>query len=316
MNKKDKIITAVSITVGATASIGIANKIIKTIATVKNSLAKSEGNYFDWRFGKIYYKKAGNGKPILLIHNLKSTESSFEWHKVIGELSRTNTVYAIDLLGCGCSDKAKIIYTNYMYVQMVTDFIKKVIGTKTDVIVSGESSSIIFMACKNDTTIIDRIIAISPESLTKINRMPNARTKTLKKIIEIPVFGTFIYNICVSRKRISNHLTRSFYDCSKIDKKEIIARSEASHLGKAKYLYSSLKGRYTNTNILNNLSTIDNSIYMISGTHSCENKMIIDQYMDFNASIETFYIENCGSLPHIEEPEEFVKQVKVFFETI
>lgn len=316
MTKRNKIILAVSTIAGSTIGICAINKIIKVITTVKNSLSKGEGNYFDWRYGKTYYKKIGSGKPILLIHNLKSTESAYEWHKIVNKLSETNTVYTLDLLGCGCSDKVNVIYTNYLYVQMITDFIKKVIGTKTDIIVSGESSSIIFMACKNDNTIIDKIISVSPESLTKINRMPNLRTKTVRRIIEMPIIGTLVYNICVSRKRISNYLNRSFYDPSKIDSKELIARSEAAHLGNAKHMYSSQKGRYINTNILNNLSTIDNSILMISGTAFDENKMIIDQYLDFNASIETYYIDDCGSLPHLEQPEEFIKQILVFLETL
>lgn len=316
MTKRNKIIVAISSIIGATVSLCAINKIIKVIDTVKNSLAKGEGNYFDWRYGKTYYRKTGSGKPVLLIHNLKSIESTYEWHKIVNDLSETNTVYTIDLLGCGCSDKVNVIYTNYLYVQMITDFIKKVIGTRTDIIVSGESASIVFMACKNDDSIIGKIISVSPESLTKINRMPTLKTKTIKNIIETPIIGTLIYNICVSRTRITNYLLKSFSDPSKIDPKEVIARSEAAHLGNAKHLYSSQKGRYMNTNILNNLSTIDNSILMISGTAFDKNKMIIDQYLDFNASIETYYIDNSGSLPHLEQPKEFVKQVRVFLETI
>lgn len=316
MTKRNRIIPAISTIAGATISICALNKIIKVLTTVKNLLSKGEGSYFDWRYGKIYYKKTGSGKPVLLIHNLKSTESAYEWHKIANKLSETNTVYTLDLPGCGCSDKVNVIYTNYLYVQMITDFIKKVIGTKTDIIVSGESSSIIFMACKNDNTIIDKIICVSPISLTKIIRMPDFKTKAVRRIIETPVIGTLIYNICVSKRRISSDLSRSFYDPSKIDSKEIIARSEAAHLGNAKHMYSSQKGRYINTNLLNNLSNIDNSILMVSGTAIHENKMIIDQYIDFNASIETCYIDDCGSLPHLEQPEEFIKQIRVFLDTL
>lgn len=317
MNRKSKIITAASLTATSVFGIYLINKVITNLATVKNSLDKSEGNYFDWRFGKIYYKKVGKGKPILLIHDLSAVSSSYEWHKIIKELSKTNTVYAIDLLGCGCSDKPNLIYTNYLFVQLVTDFIKKVIGQKTDVIVSGEASSIIFMACKNDESIIGKIIAISPASLTKINKMPSKRTKTVKHLIDTPVIGTFIYNMCVSKKRISSYLNKAFYDSSKIDIKEITARSEASHLGNrnSKYLFSSQKGKYINTNILHNLEKIDNSIYMISGEAHDENKLIIDQYLDFNPSIEAYYIEACGSMPQLEKPEDLLDQIHIFLET-
>ena len=50
---------------------------------------------------------------------------------------RKNTVYTLDLLGCGKSDKPNFTYTNFLYVQLVTDFINNVIGEKADVIVTG-----------------------------------------------------------------------------------------------------------------------------------------------------------------------------------
>lgn len=75
-----------------------------------------------------------------LIHNLDVCSSSYEWKNIEDALSKTNTVYSIDLLGCGCSDHPILTYTNFLYVQLVTDFIKHVIGEKTDIIVSYDSS--------------------------------------------------------------------------------------------------------------------------------------------------------------------------------
>ena len=48
-----------------------------------------------------------------------------------------HTVYTIDLLGCACSEKPGVTYTNFVYVQVICDFIRNVIGEKTDVITSG-----------------------------------------------------------------------------------------------------------------------------------------------------------------------------------
>ena len=72
---------------------------------------EDESNYYNWKFGNIYYKKEGTGSPVLLIHDLNHYSSSMEWDKVIGTLSKEHTVYTIDLLGCGKSDKPAITYT-------------------------------------------------------------------------------------------------------------------------------------------------------------------------------------------------------------
>ncbi len=51
----------------------------------------------------IAYHRQGSGTPVILIHGI--TTYSFIWQKIIPGLSRHYDVIAIDLLGCGDSDK-------------------------------------------------------------------------------------------------------------------------------------------------------------------------------------------------------------------
>ena len=60
---------AILATLGA-ITIHLINKTLIEMATKDSLLNSSEGNYYDWRFGKIYYRKQGNGKPLLLLHDL------------------------------------------------------------------------------------------------------------------------------------------------------------------------------------------------------------------------------------------------------
>ena len=112
----------------------VINKLISVFSHMTDHLPTGGGKYYHWKYGNIYYTKSGKGKPVLLIHDLDSTSSSYEWEAVIKKLSEDHTVYAIDLLGCGRSEKPNMTYTNYLYVQLVNDFIHAVIGEKTDVI--------------------------------------------------------------------------------------------------------------------------------------------------------------------------------------
>ena len=78
----------------------------KFIFNTSDELSEEDSsNYYNWKFGNIYYQKTGSGSPLLLIHDLNHYSSSMEWDKVIDTLSREHTVYTIDLLGCGKSDK-------------------------------------------------------------------------------------------------------------------------------------------------------------------------------------------------------------------
>ena len=84
------------------------------------------------------------------MNQLSASGSDCEWQSMIDELAEDHTVYTIDLPGCGRSQKEKMVYTNYLYVQAVNDFVKHVIKTKTDIITSGDTSSIAVMACHSE----------------------------------------------------------------------------------------------------------------------------------------------------------------------
>lgn len=302
---------------GATiGTIHVINKLFNYIATADDMLNKEGLEYYEWRFGKIAYKKQGSGSPLLLIHDLDVCFSSHEWNKVVSQLSKSYTVYTIDLLGCGCSDHPLLTYTNFLYVQLITDFIKHVIGKKTDVIVSGDSSPFVLMACANDDTIINRVAMINPQNLVSLAKIPTKRTKTIKYLLCTPVIGTFIYNISVNKRTITQKFTTSyFYDHNKIDEKDILTCFESSHKDKAhsKYLYACKKSRFTNSNVLCCLSKLNNSIFIIVGNSNPENMLSASQYQNQLPSIEIVGIDETKKLPHIEKPEEFIEQIQVLF---
>ena len=231
----------------------IINRIFTYIATADDYLQKDTYKCYNWRFGKVAYKRKGSGSPLLLVHNFDVCSSSDEWKNIEEELSKTNTVYTIDLLGCGCSDRPFLTYTNFLYAQLITDFIKHVIGEKSDVIVSGDSSSFVLMANANDETIINRIIMINPQNLISLAKVPTKRTKLIKYLLCTPIIGTFIYNMKINKHTISQKFISScYYDQNAVNEKDILTCFESSHKDgcRSKYLYACQKSRYTNANIL------------------------------------------------------------------
>lgn len=301
----------------ATGTIYIMNRIIYYLSTIDNLLGNTEGNYYEWRFGKIFYKKQGEGKPILLIHDLNAHSSGYEWKKVTSALAEYNTVYTIDLLGCGRSDKPNITYTNFLYVQMINDFIKHIICDKVDVIATGESASFVVMACNTGEDTINRIAMVNPSSLYELAKIPTKRTKTLKFLINIPILGTLLYNILQSQKSLDEVFTfQYFYDDTKIDNTIVKTYYEAAHTDKikSKFLFASIKGRFTRANISSCIGNITNSIYIISGKENSQYEETAEQYKHFVPAIETISIPDTKYLPQLERPSAFIEQIKIFFD--
>lgn len=201
-------------------------------------------------------------------------------------------------------------------MQLITDFIKHVIGEKTDIIVSGDSSSFVLMASANDETIINRITMINPQNLISLAKVPTKRTKLIKHLLFTPVIGTFIYNMKINKRTISQDFKSSYYyDQNAVSEKDILTCFESSHKdrGRSKYLYACQKSRYTNANILFCLSKLNNSIFIIIGNGNPENTLSASQYQNQLPSIEIVGIDNTKQLPHVEKPDEFIEQIRILF---
>lgn len=294
------------------------NKFISISSTMKNLLKNNPGKFYDWNYGKIFYNKTGKGAPVLLIHDLNPASSAEEWNKIYMCLSKNYTVYTMDLLGCGRSDKPNLTYTNYMYVQLITDFIKNVIGEKANIVVTGSSASFGVMACNMNPEYFNRIILINPENLNSLAKIPSKRKNTLKFLIDLPIFGTLIYNILFSSKSVDQKFRNDYYyKESLISSKLLDVYYESAHIDKShgKYLFSSIKSNYTNINIVHALKKVNNSIYLIFSKENEDTSMIADSYCTYNPSIETVGINHSKYLPQLETPQELLPQLELFLNT-
>lgn len=313
MNKK--LATIIALTGTSITAIHGLNRIHTSLCTVKDLLSNSENYYYEWRFGKIRYQKKGTGSPLLFIHDLTVGSSNYEYHRLINNLTEKHEIYSLDLLGYGMSDKPAMTYTNNLYEQLISDFIKNVIGRKTSIVVTGESVPFVIMSCHNYPDIMNKIVCINPQSLYLQNQIPSKQTNLLKLIIESPVIGTFIYHLFANRTYIEKSFTKNyFYRHEEIKEKYIFNYLEAAHLGgyNSKYAFASYTGKYMNMNVLNELKEINHGILMIGGEKEKEIQTVIENYKYYNASIEDCYIPKTKHLPQLEAPDEILEQLRMF----
>lgn len=295
--------------------IHIINKAIFFFSTIKETLHSDNSSFYNWRFGKIFYTKRGSGTPVLLVHDLDNISSELEWKEITTSLAEHHTVYTIDLLGCGRSDKPEMTYTTFLYVQLLSDFIKNIIKQPTDVIVTGHASAAIIMACYSDTKLFKNLILVNPDSLSTMNQVPKYKHKILQFLLNVPIIGTFIYNVSASTTIIKDTFSKQYFANSKnISSKYLNGYHEAAHLGgsSSKYLYSSIRCHYTNTNITHALKEINNNISIISGELEKNINCTLEQYIQCNPSIEVSRIKATKHLPQIERPKDFLALLPLY----
>lgn len=298
-----------------TVSIYFINRMISVSSVAKNLLRTDRGKFYNWKYGKVFYTKSGKGSPVLLIHDLNPASSSQEWERIYKTLSKNHTVYTIDLLGCGRSDKPNLTYTNYMFVQLLTDFVNNIIGEKTALIATGASCSFSIMACNMEPDLFDNLILLNPEDLRELIETPNKQKNALKLLIDIPIIGTFLYNMLYSGKAIEKLFEEKYYSREHlIPDQTIDAYYEGAHLdnSKGKYLFSSIKASYTNINVVHALEKISNPTYIICSKENDMAEDIINSYCHYNPSIQSAYIDHSKYLPQMEAPEKLLPQLELF----
>ena len=313
MKRYLKILTAMVISSSTLIGVSLINKMMSMHAISKNLLEKEAAKEFEWRFGNIKYRKKGHGNPVLLVHSLDVAASSEEWFRIRDKLAESHTVYSIDLLGCGLSEKPFMTYTNHIFAQLICDFIKVIIGKRTTVISSGNSSAFVISACDNDSTLFEKIILVSPENPDKGQLIPGKRARTYKAILSMSVLGNLLYNIAVFRWNIRYNIRSDFYRKDRFTKDILDKCYEAAHRGLSpRSLYSSIVCFYTKKNIKFELSQINNSIVIFEGKNNKEASKVLREYMKVNPAVETVIIDDSNKYPHIENDKGFLNALNIY----
>lgn len=288
-----------------TAGIHVANYLIEEQATRKNILTTRDGHFYHWKFGEIFYTKEGKGSPILLVHNLTPDSSGYEWIKMKHILSKEHTVYTIDLLGCGRSEKPAVTYTNYLYVQLINDFIDTVIGEPTNIVTSGHSCSFALMSHMMKEENILSFQLINPTGTEERCELGKKNGPLTKVIMGMPILGTYIYNLLMRKTYIKNQCNNDY--CSKyyfVTPDMVDAYYESAHLNRSRgrYLFASIFGHYTNVNITRALLANKVPLHIIESEARAKEESVVENYQYYCKHATSSIIPGTECLPHIEAP--------------
>lgn len=297
----------------ALAGLYMINRHLKAASLKRNILRPETGHYFQWREGRIFYHVNGSGpRPLLLIHNTEFSSSAWEWNSVISGLSTRYTVYSIDLLGCGRSDKPALTYTNYLYVQLITAFIEQVIKAPADIMASGLSSSFAVMSALIRDDLVSGLYMISPKRPLQLGLTPDRKGRAARGLLSLPVIGESLYLLITGKQNMEYILEEKyFYNPFKLKQKMIDASCEAaqSGSGSGRFFLGSLSGRYLNWNITRAIKQISQPVTLLYGEKSKSGKSDAAIYQKLNPSIRVIGIPETGALPHMENASAFLSSL-------
>lgn len=294
------------------AALAAVNAAIRRQASDPDDSALSgEARVFDWKYGRIFYKSAGqanSGPPIVLIHGVNAGSSSFMWRKNFDVLAQHFKVFAFDLLGFGFSDKpVSAPYSADMYVELITDFIREVSGYPVNIIASSLSAAYAVRVADEHPELVSSLILNAPADGESFRTRPGMAGVAFYGLLQSPVLGTSFHNVMASERSIRDYARRHlFYDHRRVTDRLVAHLYATSHQSGAQHAMAAFIAGYLNTDMRGPYSRLTQPSVLVWGKQDLLTP--VDNAVELlrlnpRARIEVF--DYCRMMPEQEHPERF-----------
>jgi pimeloyl-ACP methyl ester carboxylesterase len=277
----------------------------KGVDKLSNLIGGEEGG-FDWRGHRIAFTRRGSGPPILLIHGIHAAAWSYEWHDNADDLARGNTVYTIDLLGFGRSDRPAIRYSARLYISLISDFVHQVIAEPCVLVATSLSGAYATVLAARDPQRFPAIVLIAPTGLVRLNKTSGVGGEAGRLAVEAPIVGTAMFNSLVSRRSIRNWLERTYSDDTIVTDDLVEIYYWTSHQRGARHAPAAFISGNLNIDVRQALRRLTQPTLLIWGEEGSITP--VEEFRGFRGvkpDIELAVLTPAGDLPHDERPDDF-----------
>src|SRR5215211_7940753 len=181
-----------------------------------------ETRYYRWRGGDLAYSVAGEGEPLLLVHGVYAGASSFEFRKNFQELSKSFRVHALDLLGCGMSERPSRRYEPEDVVSQFEDFVREEIGGSAHLVASSLSAALVVPAAVRSPRLFEKLVLICPTGYGTLDRRSGRLGDVIYGLFLAPILGNTLYHAIVSRWGIRYYLGSIAYHDADLVTEELV----------------------------------------------------------------------------------------------
>jgi len=257
-----------------------------------------------WRGWRVRYTTLGSGPPVVLVHGVHAAASSFEMCGIFEPLSQRYTVYAVDLLGFGKSERPSAPYSRSFYADLLADFLAEVVGRTEMLLGSSLSAAYAVAVARAQPGLMDRVALVSPTDATSLS--PAGRA--FGWLLAAPLVGTAAFNVLASHASIQSYLRKVYADPSLVDEPLVEQHWATAHqpnarLAPAAFLAGALDLPFSHADppfggpIAAPILVVRGSVPGI-GEQASDGAL---HALGRRVTIET--VEGAGQLPHDEAPE-------------
>jgi pimeloyl-ACP methyl ester carboxylesterase len=257
---------------------------------------------FPWRLGDVHYVKKGLGDPVVLIHNIYPGADHLEFEHNFDQLARNFTVYGLDLLGFGRSAAPRLKYTSDTYVELITDFLREVVGEPAAVVSSGLSCAYVTDVAAAQPELFSRVVLICPRSEPTGLDSPRWFAPVRRLFLTTPPLGSGFYETMAGDAEMTIFLRGSFHNAKHVTGELVTRLVESARQPGSIYPYASLVTGYLDRHLLGSLPRVETPILLVWGRHArptpVEHSVRLAA-LARNSRLEV--VEKAGAWPHYEQ---------------
>ncbi|WP_376795310.1 alpha/beta fold hydrolase [Thermogemmatispora sp.] len=191
----------VSLLAGLGASLAIVWHRLVTPQLLESALP-GQARLYRWRHGHIFYTLAGPEKapPLVLWHAPGLAASAYELRELATLLAERYRVYAPDLLGFGLSDRPALPYNGSLYTDLVSDFLREVVGEPALLVARGASCQYVLEAAQRIPERCRGLVLLWPEQEAGLRwqGLPWLR-ELLASLAHLPLLGLLTFCLLTTR---------------------------------------------------------------------------------------------------------------------
>lgn len=296
----------------ASLALGALNVALQRGAGAIYNSVDGESKYYLWDQGDVFYAVKGEGQPVVLVHGINASASSYEMRKSFGPLAQHFRVYAPDLLGFGLSDRPPLVYRAETYVDLLGDFLANVVREPADLVASSLSGAFAIATAQRHPDRVRRLILINPTGMDTLASDPGPAQLAFLQFLRSPIFGTAAFNGIASRASIAGFLkSQVYYDPSLVTDEMVDFYYDSAHQAGAKWAPASFLSGHLNLDIRWPWTQLKKPVLLVWGRHTKITPLSeADMFLKLNKEARLQVFEKSALVPHDEEADAFNELVR------
>lgn len=288
----------------------------RTVQPLENLIGGNTG-WFDWRGRRIAYTVRGRGPALLLVHGINVASWSYEWRDNVDALAQHHTVFTLDLLGFGRSDRPAVRYGPRLYTALLRDFARRVVAGPCTLVAAGLSGTYAIELAAGDPGRFPALVLIAPAGMSRTGERPSVGGGAARQFLDAPVVGTAAFNAMVTRTALERSLRDAYHRDALVTDALVATSYQTVHQPGARHAPAAFLAGQLNLDVrpaLRRLTQPALLVWGVQAVHAPVEDSLAFRSLKPDLAVELLH--PAGDLPHAEQPAQFNRVVLEFMERV